>query len=559
MRQEDWKPACLAALALFAAIWIAFAPALNHAFLNHDDPEYLTENPNVLAGLTPTGAVWAFTHTHSANWHPVTWLSHMLDVELYGTEPRGHHATNILIHAATTVILFGWLLGLTRALLPSLLVAVLFGLHPLRVESVAWISERKDVLAAFFWVLTCWLYTRYTIRPSRIRYIFMLLTFSLGLMSKAMLVTLPCALVLLDYWPHTRWNFASWRKTLPAAIREKWPLFALSILASVITVFAQQKSGALQSLSTYTVDIRIANALQSYFNYLVMTIWPVNLSPLYMHRGPSLFSLKTFISLIAIAGISAAVWRVAARDRHLFSGWLWFLGTLVPVLGLVQVGAQAMADRFTYIPSIGIAFATAWSLARWKPRSLGVITPLLALALGSLTFVQTQYWRDGVTLFSRAVEIEPENAQAHTFLGAALYGDARYEDAADHFERAVELAPDYSRLRYRWGMTALKLERYDVAERELEYYLHLQPDDPAAQYELATLFAKRGAFERSLPYFEAIVRNNPNAVPALNNLGNALFALGRVEDARGRYQEVLAIDPANAIAHGNLTLLDTRH
>jgi hypothetical protein len=382
-------------LALLVATCAVYAPALHFDFLNYDDPEMVSANPHVAQGLTPAGIAWALTSDESANWFPVTRLSYLVDAQLFGMRSGWDHAMNVLLHALAAVVLFIFLVRATRVRWPSALVALVFALHPLHVESVAWISERKDVLSALFWFLALWAYVRYAEQPSLLRYLVVTGWFVLGLMSKPMIVTLPLVLLLLDFWPlHRPLN--------PALVREKLPLFALSAASAVVTYLVQQGSGAVGNLAVFPFGLRVGNALVSCWVYIAKMLWPSRLAVFYPY--PSAIPLwPAGLAAAALAGVSAVAPREHRRAPYLATGWFWYLGTLVPVIGIIQVGVQARADRYTYVPMIGLAIIVAWGAAdllrRW-PRAPIAVTAAVALACVPATWAQVAYWRKQRNAFS---------------------------------------------------------------------------------------------------------------------------------------------------------------
>ncbi|NIQ87873.1 MAG: hypothetical protein GWN93_01765, partial [Deltaproteobacteria bacterium] len=402
-------------------------------------------------GLTRESFIWAFTTTDEANWHPLTWLSHMVDCQLYGLNPAGHHLTNVLLHSASTVLLFLILLGMTGSRWRSALVAALFALHPLHVESVAWVAERKDVLSTLFWMLTLWAYLAYTKRPERKRYLLIIVAFTLGLMAKPMLVTLPFVLLLLDYWPLKRIELGQSASGLPAAnqpstiaekpgaqafrlLLEKTPLFVLTAASSVVTFVVQKSEGAVGALEVYPLKIRVANALVSYVSYIIKMIWPQNLAVFYPHPGQSLPMWQAVAAGILLVLISIAVIRAGRRQPYLPVGWLWYLGTLVPVIGLVQVGAQAMADRYTYVPLIGLFIMAAWGvpelMKKWHHRRVALVVSaaLVLFALMTCARLQLRHWKNSIALLSHAHAVTAKSYLVHNNLGSALNELGKYDE-----------------------------------------------------------------------------------------------------------------------------------
>jgi len=449
----------LLGLFLMILTFATFEQVRTYDFINYDDNRYITENQHVQSGLTLEGVTWAFTTTHAANWHPLTWLSHMLDCQLYGLNPSGHHLTNLVFHIASTLLLFLVLERMTGALWRSAFVAALFALHPLHVESVAWAAERKDVLSTFFWMLTMWTYVHYVERPGFNRYLLVLLSFVLGLLSKPMLVTLPFVLLLVDYWPLGRFQFGRLsgdrRSHTPKSsdtgdqksivlrlIREKVPFFVLCAISSILTIFAQQKIGALGSLESYTLGSRIANASVSYVRYIEKMVWPRHLAVLYPYQQ-MLPIWKVLGSGLLLVGVSVLVIRAVRKHPYLGVGWFWYLGTLIPVIGLVQVGKQAMADRYTYVPLIGLFVMIAWGvpdlLAGWRFRKvvLSISTGLLLSLLMIVTNLQVKHWQNDITLFEHTLAATSNNFIIHYNLGVAFDRQGKTQEAIAHFAEAL--------------------------------------------------------------------------------------------------------------------------
>lgn len=445
-----------AALALVTII--AYEPVRHNDFVSYDDFAYVTENPNIAAGITRDSVIWVFTNVHVGNWHPLTGLSHLLDCQLFGVDAFRHHLMNLLFHAATTLLLFAVLRMMTGAVWRSAFVAAAFALHPLRVESVAWLAERKDVLSGFFWMLTTAAYIQYARRPAVRKYLLVVLAFILGLMAKPMLVTLPFVLLLLDYWPLQRFQWSCRFPPLsevgcPKAaayrlIAEKIPLFVLSAASSVVTFMAQKSQGAVLATEILPVKIRIANALVSYIGYIGKMIYPARLAVLYPIYSDSL-KWQPFVCLLLLVVISAAVFYMARRRPYLVVGWLWYIGTLVPVIGLVQVGTQAMADRYTYLPSVGIFIMAAWGAAdliakrRYGRIGLGVTAGLVLVIFLLCTRMQVRHWRNSRTLFEHAIAVTKNNYVMHYNLANALRKDGDIDGAIIHFEKTVRISPGY--------------------------------------------------------------------------------------------------------------------
>jgi hypothetical protein len=445
-----------------------FWTVLDLPFINFDDPVYVTQNAWVLEGITLPSFIWSFSTNYAANWHPLTWLSHMLDVNLFGISPQGHHAMNLLLHCANAVLLFMLFSRLTGAVWRSAFVAALFAIHPLRVESVAWVSERKDVLSTFFWLTATLVYVAYIRRPDWRRYGLLLVLFAFGLLSKPMLVTLPFTFLLLDVWPLERINL----QQLPVRacwpfIREKLPLFALSILSSLITLFAQQAGRAIKPIEEISMGMRLSNAVTTVISYIYKTFWPVSLSVFYPFPESPASGPMLWIMLLALT--AAVVLALKVRRNHPFVavGWLWFLGTLLPVIGLVQVGNQAMADRYTYVPGIGLALIIAWaipSLSTRQPIRLGAVACVVVAwisLLSMLTIRQIGYWSSEVQLFEHALAVNERNWLAETVIGAKLEQQGLIAEAVSRYRRAIEIRPQALEAHNNLGNTLLKQGKID--------------------------------------------------------------------------------------------------
>jgi Flp pilus assembly protein TadD len=562
----------LMALFLVVVTLAVFWQVRNHEFLNYDDGAYVTENRQVQSGLTLRGVVWAFTTMDAANWHPFTWLSHMLDCQLYGLNPAGHHLTNLVFHIVSTLLLFFVLERMTGRVWTSGFVAALFALHPLHVESVAWAAERKDVLSTFFWMLTMWMYVRYVEKPGLKRYLAVCLCFALGLLSKPMLVTLPFVLLLLDYWPLGRFQFGEGvvhyeaeRSTKPddrktSALRligEKVPLFLLSALSSIVTVVAQQRGGAVISVETYSIGSRIANALLSYTTYIEKMLWPSHLAIFYPYLD-TFPTWKVVGSGLLLTGLSVLVIFSARRRPYLLVGWLWYLGTLVPVIGLVQVGSQAMADRYTYVPLIGLFIIVAEGvsdlLGRWRHRRvvLSIVAGLLISILMILTTFQARHWQNDVTLFKHAAEVIADNHLGQSNLGAALFRQGKYQEAIVHSKEALRIKPDSAEPHNNIGLSLARLGRHQEAIVHWEEALRIKPDFADAHDNLGTALLNMGKYQEAVKHYREALRSKPDFLNAHNNLGGALRNLGKHEEAIAQFNKALKIKPDCAEARGNL-------
>ena len=575
----------LALLLLVTILSFVFLPVLGHDFVAFDDDIYVTGNRMVRGGLSLAAVGWSFTTLHAANWHPLTWLSHLLDVSLFGLRPGGHHATSLLLHLAATLALFAALESLTGALWRSFLVAALFGVHPLHVESVAWIAERKDVLSACLGFAAVGAYAAYVRRPGRGRYALVTLFFALGLLAKPMLVTLPMLLLLLDHWPLGRWGTVPSRRLL----LEKVPLLVLAAVSGVVTLIAQWHGGTVAGRELFPLAVRLQNAAVSAASYLVKAVFPARLALYYPHPGNLLPGWKVAASLLLLGALTAAAARVRKSRPHLLSGWLWFLVGLLPVIGLVQVGAQAMADRYTYIPLVGPFVALAWSCPRpgvRGGRALIAAAAALLLVLGGFAAARVRFWRDTATLFERelainpsswwaynnlgnlatqegrhgaaetlyrrALAIRPDYAQAHQNLALALGAQGRLAEALPEYQEALRLDPGFTPARNNLGSALALLGDTAAAEREYRLAIRLAPDEVAARVNLAHLLLGRGATAGAEALYREATRIDPGSVEAWYNLGSLLASRRDYGGAEAALREALRLDPGSATAHNNL-------
>ncbi|MGD0786066.1 MAG: tetratricopeptide repeat protein [Sedimentisphaerales bacterium] len=523
-------------------------------FVNYDDPVYVSQNSNIHAGISFNAIRWAFTTGYAKNWHPLTWLSHMLDWQFYGSNPAGHHLTNLIFHIANTLLLFLVLKQMSQALWPSAFVAALFALHPLHVESVAWVSERKDVLSTFFWLLTMWAYVRYVRRPKAVNYLLIVVFLALGLMAKPMLVTLPFVLLLLDYWPLNR--FASKRSLLDMFI-EKVPLFAIVAASSIITFIVQKKGGAV-NMDEYNFPIRLANAFISWQSYIVKMIWPVHLAVFYPHPGQDISILYAVISAVLLLVVTILILRFAGSHKYLFTGWFWYIGTLVPVIGLLQVGDQTMADRYSYITLTGLFIIAAWGvpelLAKWRYKKMMLISSavLIIFIMSVYTFFQLGYWQSNLTLFRHALDVTKKNYMAHFCLAAPLRDANRLDEAIYHCSRATQLKPEFLQAHIEMSYLLRLAGRMDEAAEECWKCLEIKPDEPNALNGIGVVFGMKGKPDLAVKYLSLALKFNPNFVEAHNNLGYALTLQGKYDQAADHFIEALRLDPRSAIAHYHL-------
>ena len=549
-----WISVALAALTV-----VVYWPVKNCGFTNFDDPDYVTNNPDVFNGLSWRAVGWAFTHIHACNWHPLTWISHELDCQLFGTNAAGHHFVNLALHVANALLVFGLFRMTTGATWRSAMVAALFAWHPLHVESVAWISERKDVLSTFFGLLAMWCYVRYArattgnaqCAGSRWRdYGLAVFFFVLSLMSKPMLVTMPFVLLVIDFWPLQRWGLS--RSGLRSAgrtlLREKMPFLILAAISSVVTFYAQRASGAVVNLAARSFSERLPNVVQSYANYLSKLVYPKNLCAFYFSQWEDSHIVLPTLVLIGISLL--AIWTVRRRP-FLAVGWLWYLGTLLPVIGLVRVGTQAMADRYTYLPSIGIFAATVWGgaeiLARRSRPMVGFVCGMILFCFAATSWMQVGYWRNGLTLFERALDVGEASPLAHHNLGSELLEKVgRPREARQHFEAALELYPAYPEAHFSLGQ-ALNLEgQFAEAERHYREAIRNKSDYAQAYYELGSLLVLKGRLDEARTNLTEALRLKPDYAPIRTRFGNLLWLQGEFREGLKQLREAVKSAPQYA-------------
>jgi tetratricopeptide (TPR) repeat protein len=526
---------------LVAVTLAVYAQVMNHQFIILDDKHYIYQNPIVNRGLTLMGIAWAFTTFHSANWHPLTWLSHMVDCQIFGLHAGGHLLANALIHASNTLLLFLFLRRATGARWQSAIVAALFALHPLHVESVAWAAERKDTLSTFFGLLTLLAYASYVGAPSWRRYALVAVALALGLMAKPMLVTWPFVLLLLDYWPLRRfqWQRASGMKGVSKAlvplVREKLPLFCLAAASTVMTFIAQSRGGAVRTLMQVPVSLRLSNAIVSYAKYLLLTVWPNNLAFYYpfSRTGVSVWQLVGATVLLTV--ITIFVLRQARERPYLLVGWLWFVGTLLPVIGVVQVGGAAMADRYHYVPSIGLFVAIVFGLSdlassfHIKRVAMGALTVAALLILPCLTALQIGRWRDSVTLLQYALSLTPDSRMLENNLATVLGESGRFQEAEAHFTKALQTKPDFldamsvsdADIRTNLGLLLVRQRKLAEAMEQLNEALRLNPNSAETHEALGVVLAMSGKPGESISHFSTAIRLRPDWAVARENLKHA--------------------------------------
>ena len=583
---------------LVVAVLLVFGQTLRFGYVNYDDDKYVYDNPQVLKGLTPHGFGWAFTYGQIGHWHPLTWISHMLDAELFGAGPAGPHLTNVILHAANAVLLFLLLQRMTGlrseksagaaatpagASWPSAFVAALFAIHPLRVESVAWVSERKDVLSGFFFMLTLLMYVLYAEKPkvqnpkSRVFYGLALLFFALGLLSKSMLVTLPCVLLLLDYWPLGRMTGGGWRvadennstagpstflspmalarRRINHLLLEKLPFFILSVMSCAATSLVPEKVMAIERLSP---SLRIENALVAYVAYMGQMFYPAGLAVPYPFPIRGLPSWEVAGALALLIALSIAGFTFRKSHPYLIVGWLWYLGMLVPVSGIVQISYYARADRYTYLPQIGLYLMIAWAArdltVSWRHRRqvLGMAATAIMGALMACASLQTSYWRNGTLLWNHTLACTSGNYTAQNNLGYELAAQGRSMEAIEHYQTAIEINPNYAEAQYNLGIALAAQGRLDEAIEHYQKAIQINPDDYEAQYNLGIVLATQGRLDEAIEHYQKAIQINPDHVGAQNNLGYELAAQGRSVEAIEHYERAIQINPRDAYAHNNL-------
>lgn len=563
----------IAGVFLFLTTIAIFSQAINHDFINFDDQLYITENPMVIKGLTLEGLCWAFSNISAGFWFPLTWVSHMVDCQIFGLNPGGHHFISLLLHSINTLLLFHLFRKMTGKLLPSLLVAVIFGIHPLHVEPVAWASSRKDVLSTFLWILAMWSYTRYVKLGGSIRYIQCLLFFLMGLMAKPMLVTLPFVLLLTDIWPLYRLDMGQIYSAnnasvlsnhsmhhLPISVSklilEKIPFFILSFTSVYITYIAEKGYGSVIPLKSLPFASRLSNALVSYANYVYKSILPIKLS---VHYPPyeSLPIWSIAISLFLFILLTFISIRFHRQHPYLLVGWLWFVGTLVPVIGLIQIGSHSMADRYAYIPLIGLSIMFSWGLyhlsekIRLKSVFLSLIC-IIAVPLSILSIIQLSYWKNGISLFEHAVEIDKNNYLARRNLAFSLATNEREQEAIDHYHLALGMKGEDADIHFNMGKAFQSLKQYAKAIFHYKTALAINPDFLQASLNLGTVYYDLEEYNEAIHCFKEVLRINPNHAGAHNNLGVIMARQNRTVEAIYQFGEALRIDPENATAIRNL-------
>lgn len=543
---------------LFIVTILVYSNVRNNNFISFDDIGYVCNNEHVATGINQNNVVWAFTSYYKCNWHPITWLSHMADVQIYGMNPRGHHLTNVVIHAITTLIIFIFLLRLTDSIWKSAFVAALFGLHPLHVESVAWVAERKDVLSAFFWFLTLLLYAEY-VRGRKLKmYFSSIIIFVLGIMSKPMLVTLPFIMLLMDFWPLDRYGLCrettrseQWRddfSLFQLFFKEKIPFFVFSIVSAVITIFAQYQGGAIKSIDFVPMWMRIANACTVYIKYISKMFWPSKLAVLYPLPN-SIPLWQVICSLLVLVIITAGVIRAGRRHPYLAVGWFWFIITLAPVIGLIQVGSQSMADRYTYIPLTGLFIAITWGftfLARNISCRKTIFTLLftsIITILSILTWRQISYWKDSVTLYQHSLRVAPGSAVIHNNLGLAHAENGQIDMAISEYKKALDIYKNYTDAHYNLGLALAEKGHYDEAIEEYQKAILISPNFTMAHNNLGAAYANKGYLGAAIDEYRKSIEIDPYYPIAHYNLGLVLDEMNYLDEAISEFRKAIEINP----------------
>jgi len=563
---------------VMVATFCIYSQVQDHEFIIFDDYQYIKDNWNIKSGLTSESISWAFTTFYAYNWFPITWLSHIIDYQLYGLNPKGHHMTNLLFHITNALLLFIILMRMTGKLWRCAFIVAMFAFHPLNVESVAWVAERKNVLSTFFWLLTMWAYIPYAEKPTIKKYGLVLMFFALGLMSKPMLITLPFVLLLLDYWPLRRLKLEQGgsdnevpvksqyhvKSELLKLMLEKVPLFVLTTGSCILTLIAQQE-GALINANNLSLTTRLKNAVVSYLEYLKKMIWPYDLAVFYPHPQSSLADWKWVVCFVVLVTITAICIKFIKKAPYFTVGWFWYIGTMVPVIGIVQVGMQAMADRYAYIPLIGIFIIFAWGvpelISKWnqKEKVLSVSVGIIILILLITTGGQVNHWRNSITIFKHALKVANENSYnpylINYYLGDAFWDKRKTSEAISHYKMAIKLNPSYAPTYNNLGII---MGAEGKTEEEISLYkmaIKINPDVAEAHYNLGNILSLKGKIKEAISHYKMAIELNPNYAQAHNNLGNILGAEGNNEEAISHHKMAIELNPDSAQAHNNLGII----
>jgi len=528
-------------LSLAIVTFAVYLQVKNYSFVNYDDVLYITQNPHIQKGLNLESLIWSFTTNHSANWHPLTWVSYLIDIQFFGFSPGVFHLTNVFFHIANTVILYIVLRIITTQLGQSAVVAFLFALHPLHVESVAWISERKDVLSTFFWLLTMLSYAWYAKRPyyqenaGILRYFSVIVSFLLGLMAKPMLVTLPFVLLLLDYWPLKRFRIVPSkgigknqdRSIILALIWEKVPFFILAVTISLVCYMAQKEWNTIATINDLPISVRFSNAMIAYVTYLIKMIWPFDLAVFYPHPG-QVIAWKLLGTLLVLSCISVVAIKTAKHAPFMIVGWLWYLGTLVPVIGIVQVGEQALADRYTYVPLIGMFIMIAWGIPVLLPNrsfrrlAFGIVASAVITFFASITWFHLPIWKNSISLWENAVNVNSESAAAHNNLGNAFEENGNLTHAVEHYAEALRLKPGAVLFHRNMARALAAQGEIEQAVKHFSQALQMDPDSALSHYGLALILDKQGRLTEAICHLKEVIRINPEMAKANTHLNRVL-------------------------------------
>jgi len=562
---------------LMVATFCIYSQIQDHEFINFDDDRYITDNLNVKAGLTSKSVKWVLTNSSHGDWAPVRWLSHIFDYQFYELNPKGHHLTNLFFHIANSLLLFLVLFRMTGAIWQSAFVAAMFAFHPLNVESVAWVSERKNVLSTLFWLLTMWAYIRYAEKSTIKSYGLVFLLFAFGLMSKSMLVTLPFVLLLLDYWPLERFKlgrrerefkiaqkdkYFNGEKNISKLVLEKFPLLILSALCSITTLIIFEKIGEPVAQDSVSILTILTNVVIAYFEYLWKMLWPKGLAILYAHPGNTLAVWKGVLCGIALLVITTISIKLIRKAPYFVVGWFWYLGTLIPVIGFIPLEKHLIADRYAYLPLIGIFVIIAWGvpelLKKWHYRKnvLKASAGILILTLMPITWIQVSHWKSSITVFKHAITVTdkkyPGFSVAHFNLGIALVAEGKNEEAISHYKMAIKIKPDYAAVHNNLGSALVAEGKNEEAISHYKIAIELKPDSAAVHNNLGSALVAEGKIEYAISYFKLAIVLYSASGRAYNNLGNALVAEGKIEEAISHYKTAIKINPDFCVAHNNL-------
>lgn len=557
-KSPDAKIKLLIGIVLVILTAIAYCQVLKCGYVKYDDPDYIQKNYHIANGLSKDSISWAFTTGRAANWHPVTWLSYMIDIQAFGRHAWIFHLTNLLFHIANALLLFLLLARITKKIWPSAFVAALFALHPLHVESVAWVSERKDVLSTFFMLITIWAYVFYIYKPAFRRYLLVMAVFALGLMSKPMLVTLPFVLLMLDYWPLQR--SAGKRSAWRYLVIEKLPLMAMAVASCVITVIAQHNGGAVQSVEEYPYNIRIPNAVVSYVMYIRKMFWPSDLCILYPHPGASLPLFLVLISAALMIAITIPALRCARKYPYITVGWLWYMVMLVPVVGILQVGQQAMADRYTYMPIVGLFIIIAWSasdlLERFGPGKLryflAAVAGIVIALVMALTYTQVCTWRNSKTLYNQALKATSGHYIIRYCVAEMYAEEGKTHLAMNELKKALKKNPNYAQGYDGMGLIYQRQGKMKEALREFNHALEINPNLELTHNSLGTALALEGRVGEAISHYKRAIELKPYYADTHYSLANAYIRLQKNDEAIAEYREAIRLDPEMAIAHSKL-------